>query len=91
MTSARRSLSFALSLALALLALPAHAADKAKILIGATLPLTGAEARVGGFFKEGYDLAFEEAEQGGRASCWPGRRCRCSSSCRTTRAPRRRR
>lgn len=40
--------------------------DRAEILIGATLPLTGAEARVGGFFKEGYDLAFEElAAQGG--------------------------
>ena len=28
-----------------------------KILIGATLPLTGAESRIGGFYKEGYDLA----------------------------------
>lgn len=37
-----------------------------KILIGATLPLTGSEARIGGFYKEGYDLAFEEAnKQGG--------------------------
>jgi branched-chain amino acid transport system substrate-binding protein len=31
-----------------------------QISIGATLPLTGAEARIGGFYKEGYDLAFEE-------------------------------
>src|SRR5438552_6470025 len=31
-----------------------------EIQIGATLPLTGAESRIGGFYKEGYDLAFEE-------------------------------
>ncbi|WP_242345056.1 amino acid ABC transporter substrate-binding protein [Anaeromyxobacter terrae] len=43
----------------------AAAADKDKILIGATLPLTGAEARVGGFFKEGYDLAFEQVNKAG--------------------------
>ncbi|HEY0194934.1 MAG TPA: hypothetical protein VGC42_27665, partial [Kofleriaceae bacterium] len=30
----------------------AHTADRDEILIGATLPLTGAESRVGGFFKE---------------------------------------
>jgi branched-chain amino acid transport system substrate-binding protein len=36
------------------------AAAPSKITIGATLPLTGSEARTGGFFKEGYDLAFEE-------------------------------
>jgi branched-chain amino acid transport system substrate-binding protein len=36
-----------------------------KILIGATLPLTGSEARTGGFFKEGYELAFGEASQAG--------------------------
>lgn len=36
-----------------------------KVSIGATLPLTGAEARIGGFFKEGYDLAFEEANKRG--------------------------
>jgi len=40
-------------------------AAPAKISIGATLPLTGAEARIGGFFKEGYDLAFEEANKRG--------------------------
>jgi branched-chain amino acid transport system substrate-binding protein len=52
--------------ALALAAPPrAAAADKTKIVIGATLPLTGAEARVGGFFKEGYDLAFEQAKKAG--------------------------
>jgi branched-chain amino acid transport system substrate-binding protein len=43
----------------------AAAAEKTKVVIGATLPLTGAEARVGGFFKEGYDLAFEEANKNG--------------------------
>ena len=36
-----------------------------KIVIGATLPLTGSEARIGGFYKEGYDLAFEEANKAG--------------------------
>jgi len=41
------------------------AAGPEKILIGATLPLTGSEARAGGFYKEGYDLAFEEANKAG--------------------------
>ncbi|HKE19824.1 MAG TPA: hypothetical protein VKB80_33340, partial [Kofleriaceae bacterium] len=36
-----------------------------KIAVGATLPLTGAEARIGGFFKEGYELAFEEVKAKG--------------------------
>ena len=37
-----------------------------EILIGATLPLTGDEADAGGYFKEGYELAFKEVqEQGG--------------------------
>jgi branched-chain amino acid transport system substrate-binding protein len=44
---------------------PAALAAADKIVIGATLPLTGAEARVGGFFKEGYDLAFEEVNKKG--------------------------
>jgi len=39
--------------------------DRTEILIGATLPLTGAEARIGGFFKEGYELAFDEVNQAG--------------------------
>ena len=39
-----------------------------EILIGATLPLTGGEARIGGFYKEGYELAFEEANQAGGIS-----------------------
>jgi branched-chain amino acid transport system substrate-binding protein len=61
-----------LAAALALLALaPAagHAAEpRTKVAIGATLPLTGSEARIGGFFKEGYELAVEEANgRGGLA------------------------
>lgn len=40
-------------------------AERTEILIGGTLPLTGTEARIGGFFKEGYDLAFEEIEKAG--------------------------
>src|SRR6478752_2552148 len=39
-----------------------------EVLIGATLPLTGAESRIGGFYKEGYELAFEEKNQGGGVS-----------------------
>jgi branched-chain amino acid transport system substrate-binding protein len=40
-------------------------AGKAEIRVGATLPLTGSEARIGGFFKEGYDLAFEQVNKDG--------------------------
>ena len=36
-----------------------------QLVIGATLPLTGAEARIGGSYKEGYELAFEEANTKG--------------------------
>jgi branched-chain amino acid transport system substrate-binding protein len=43
-------------------------ASGSEILIGATLPLTGAESRIGGFYKEGYELAFEEASQSGGIS-----------------------
>src|SRR5262249_21553652 len=39
--------------------------EKKEIVIGATLPLTGAEARIGGFFKEGYQLAFDEVTKKG--------------------------
>jgi branched-chain amino acid transport system substrate-binding protein len=62
-----RLLLSSLPLAAALVAaLPARTlAAKDRILVGATLPLTGAEARVGGFFKEGYELAFEEANKKG--------------------------
>jgi len=41
----------------------AHAQDAIKI--GATLPLTGSEARIGGFYKEGYDYAFEQQNKKG--------------------------
>ncbi|HET8541280.1 MAG TPA: amino acid ABC transporter substrate-binding protein [Anaeromyxobacter sp.] len=58
--------------ALALGALAALAAckgrgpsEKTEIRIGATLPLTGSEARIGGFFKEGYELAVERANKDG--------------------------
>jgi branched-chain amino acid transport system substrate-binding protein len=45
---------------------PAAAAPSGnEVLIGATLPLTGAESRIGGFYKEGYELAFEEANKNG--------------------------
>jgi branched-chain amino acid transport system substrate-binding protein len=68
MSQSRRPLVLALAaaaaLAAALFPAPARAA-KDKVLIGATLPLTGAEARVGGFFKEGYELAFEEVNKKG--------------------------
>jgi branched-chain amino acid transport system substrate-binding protein len=47
----------------------ARAADaRTKVSLGATLPLTGAEARVGGFFKEGYELAIEEVNRKGGLS-----------------------
>ena len=63
----RRHLPALLGLALAAAApAPARAAEpRTKISIGATLPLTGAEARIGGFFKEGYELAVEEANKKG--------------------------
>jgi branched-chain amino acid transport system substrate-binding protein len=35
------------------------------ITIGATLPLTGTESKAGGFYKQGYDLAFDLANQAG--------------------------
>jgi branched-chain amino acid transport system substrate-binding protein len=63
----RRSLLAATLVAMAA-SLPAAAraaGPKTSVSIGATLPLTGAEARVGGFFKEGYELAFEEANKRG--------------------------
>lgn len=36
-----------------------------EIVIGATLPLTGEEASAGGYFKEGYELAFEQVTDAG--------------------------
>ena len=41
------------------------AGDRSEILIGSTLPLTGGEARLGGAYKEGYELAFEEVDKAG--------------------------
>jgi len=41
------------------------AGDRTEILIGSTLPLTGGEARLGGAYKEGYELAFEEVDKAG--------------------------
>ena len=57
-------------LALLLLAAPfacksGSGGSPAKISLGATLPLTGSEARIGGFFKQGYDLAIEQVNKGG--------------------------
>jgi len=63
-TPSRRALA-ALA-ALSLLSAPAaRAAEPTRVHLGATLPLTGAEARVGGFFKEGYELAVEEVNKAG--------------------------
>ncbi len=68
MLLARRSLPALLGCALAVLSLgsPASAAaPRTKVSVGATLPLTGSEARIGGFFKEGYELAFEQVNKAG--------------------------
>src|SRR5207302_3576631 len=43
----------------------APAGSAGGVKIGATLPLTGAEARVGAFYKEGYDYAFEQQNKKG--------------------------
>ncbi|GAC1338950.1 MAG: ABC transporter substrate-binding protein [Myxococcales bacterium] len=43
----------------------ASAPAATQIKIGATLPLTGSEARTGGFYKEGYELAFEDITKAG--------------------------
>jgi branched-chain amino acid transport system substrate-binding protein len=40
-------------------------ADRTEILVGSTLPLTGSEARIGGFFKEGYELAVDQVNKDG--------------------------
>src|SRR5215470_16150333 len=45
-------------------AMAAHAAPK-EIVIGASLPLSGLEAKAGGFYREGYELAFGEAMRRG--------------------------
>jgi branched-chain amino acid transport system substrate-binding protein len=38
---------------------------KKEIVVGASLPLSGPEARAGNFLREGYDLAFEQANRAG--------------------------
>lgn len=62
-----RTSLLALALCALSLAVPAHpaAAAPSEVVIGATLPLTGSEARIGGFYKEGYELAFEEVNKAG--------------------------
>ena len=44
------------------------AAPRSEVLIGSTLPLTGTESKMGGYFKQGYDLAFEELARAGGLS-----------------------
>lgn len=68
MIPARRSSLRPLIVTLAALVLgfPGAAAPaRSKVSVGATLPLTGSEARIGGFVKEGYELAFEEVNKAG--------------------------
>ncbi len=55
-----------ITLAALVLGFPGAAAPaRSKVSVGATLPLTGSEARIGGFVKEGYELAFEEVNRAG--------------------------
>jgi branched-chain amino acid transport system substrate-binding protein len=61
----RLTLLVACCVAVACRTKPDVAAERTEIHIGATLPLTGAEAKVGGFFKEGYELAVDEANGAG--------------------------
>jgi branched-chain amino acid transport system substrate-binding protein len=66
MTPTHRTLLAAAALSLGAASIhvgTARAADTIKI--GATLPLTGAEARIGGFYKEGYEYAFEQQNKKG--------------------------
>src|SRR6267143_6787314 len=61
-----RTLLAAAVLSLGAATLPTRAARaEDTIKIGATLPLTGAEARIGGFYKEGYEYAFEQQNNKG--------------------------
>ena len=43
----------------------AKAGGPARVLIGATLPLSGAEAKTGAMFKQGYELAVDEVNRRG--------------------------
>ncbi len=44
---------------------PAKPAGPAEIVLGAALPLTGGQAREGGFFKKAYEMAIKEVNAGG--------------------------
>jgi branched-chain amino acid transport system substrate-binding protein len=48
--------------------------QRSTISVGATLPLTGPDSKSGTAFKEGYDLAFEEANAAGGIELSSGRR-----------------
>src|SRR6266436_3812118 len=50
-----------------------NTAESRGLVIGATLPLSGAEAKAGGAFKEGYELAIEEANRAGGVDLPSGR------------------
>ena len=67
--AARRCRSAALSVALLLAgfgATPLAAADGPdQVVVGAALPLTGEESRIGGYFKLGYELAVKEINDRG--------------------------
>ena len=66
MTPNTRTLLIGAVLSFGAATLPTRAARAADtIKIGATLPLTGAEARTGGFYKEGYEYAFEQQNKKG--------------------------
>src|SRR5260221_9646321 len=67
MTPTRRTFLTAAALQASAAFLPAGPARAAKdtIKIGATLPLTGAEARIGGFYKEGYEYALQQRKNNG--------------------------
>jgi branched-chain amino acid transport system substrate-binding protein len=66
MTPTKRTLLTAAALSLCAATFHAGSARAADtIKIGATLPLTGAEARIGGFYKEGYEYAFEQQNKNG--------------------------
>jgi ABC-type branched-subunit amino acid transport system substrate-binding protein len=60
MTNSRTASRLAILVVFLAAAASSRARAQSEIKIGATLPLTGAESRIGGFYKEGYDLAFEE-------------------------------
>ncbi len=61
-------LLFAVAALLSAAGIPSAASSaeaRTRIAVGATLPLTGAESRIGGYFKEGYELAFDEVNKKG--------------------------